>query len=54
MSSVDTKSDALSGPGNFTFTIDDDGASNSVDTAPTLIDGMVIHRDAGDHLRFGV
>ena len=42
---IDTKAKALAAAGNFTFTIDDDGASNSMDTAPTLIDGIIIHRD---------
>jgi Bacterial Ig-like domain/Secretion system C-terminal sorting domain len=42
---IDTKSEALAAADNFTFNIQDDGASPTADSAPTYIDGMVINRD---------
>jgi Secretion system C-terminal sorting domain/Bacterial Ig-like domain len=48
LSLVDTKAEATAT--NFEFVIDDDGASDGVDNAPTLINKIVIQRDTGNDL----
>lgn len=45
VSTQDTQAEAAAAGANFSFVIDDDGATNAADAAPTRITSLVIRRD---------
>lgn len=45
---IDTQAEANAASANFSFVVDDDGATNAVDNSPTRITSIVINRDGSN------
>jgi len=42
---IDTQAEAVAAPAHFSFVVDDDGATDAADAAPTRVTSMIIRRD---------